>query len=127
MWQRSGRAHGINGRGDPILAKVVLTWTPPSGTITGYKVYFGISSGTETLDRTLTGSPITCTETYSFGGSTGSFYYKVSAVNAVGEGPLSGEAIATTAVPPKPTSTATQIVVKAQASTHPLSMSTRRR
>jgi titin len=93
---------GLTAVADPILAKVVLTWTPPSGTITGYKVYFGISSGTETLDRTLTGSPITCTETYSFGGSTGSFYYKVSAVNAVGEGPLSGEAIATTAVPPKP-------------------------
>jgi len=92
---------GLTAVADPILAKVVLTWNALGGTVTGYKVYSGRSAGAETLETTLAGSSGTYTST-AYYNITGSIYYKVSAVNAVGEGPLSNEAIATAAVPPKP-------------------------
>jgi hypothetical protein len=60
-------------------------------------VYRGTSPGTETL---LTsggcsglGAVLSCTDTGLTGGQT--YYYKVSAVNAIGEGPQSNEASAT--------------------------------
>ncbi len=93
---------GLTAVADPILAKVVLTWTSPSGTVTGYKIYSYFSSGSETLETTLTGSASTYTST-AWNNYTGSLYYKVSALNSVGESVLSGEAIATTAAPSIPT------------------------
>src|SRR5205814_1653221 len=81
--------------------QVSLSWTPPSNTggenITSYKVYRGTSSGTETL---LTsggcsglGAVTSCTDAGLTAGQT--YYYRVSAVNGVGEGSLSNEASAT--------------------------------
>lgn len=70
---------------------MTLTWTAPAGAspaVTGYKVYRGTSSGTETLLTTL-GNVTTFGDTGLTNGTT--YYYKVSAVNAVGEGALSSE------------------------------------
>ncbi|MBS2965903.1 fibronectin type III domain-containing protein [Actinocrinis puniceicyclus] len=81
--------------------QVSLSWQAPSNTggenITSYRVYRGTSSGSETL---LTGggcsglsAVLSCTDTGLTAGQT--YYYKVSAVNGVGEGPQSNEASAT--------------------------------
>ncbi|GAA2148819.1 hypothetical protein GCM10009760_41310 [Kitasatospora kazusensis] len=81
--------------------QAALSWTPPSNTggenITSYKVYRGTASGGETL---LTGggcsglgAVTSCTDTGLTAGQT--YYYKVSAVNGVGEGAQSNEASAT--------------------------------
>ncbi len=75
--------------------QVVLTWTAATAgvsvPVTAYKVYRGTASGGETLLTTL-GAVLTYTDTAVSGGAT--YYYKVSAVNAVGEGALSSEAYA---------------------------------
>jgi predicted phage tail protein len=88
--------------------QVALFWTPPSSTggspITGYKVYRSTSSGTETLFTTL-GAVTSWINTGLANGTT--YYYKVSAVNGIGEGGQSGERFATPAasvmVPGAPT------------------------
>ena len=85
-------------------AQVVLTWSPPASDggsqVTSYKVYRSTSSGAETLLPTPTITGTTYTDATAANGTT--YYYKVTAVNAVGEGPLSNEANATPAatVPP---------------------------
>jgi parallel beta-helix repeat protein len=81
--------------------QIALTWDPPSfdGSlpITNYRVYRGTVPGGEVyyaqignvlnyLDSALTNGQLYC--------------YKVSAVNGVGEGPLSNEACATPTTPP---------------------------
>ncbi|HEX3392356.1 MAG TPA: putative Ig domain-containing protein, partial [Solirubrobacteraceae bacterium] len=81
--------------------QVALSWTAPSSNggvnITSYRVYRGTSSGSETL---LTsggcsglGNVTSCTDTGLTAGQA--YFYKVSAVNAIGEGAQSGEASAT--------------------------------
>ncbi|MHB9019584.1 MAG: fibronectin type III domain-containing protein [Minisyncoccota bacterium] len=75
-----------------------LVWTVPSSdggsAITSYKVYRGTTSGGEVLVTSggcsSLGNVLTCTDT----GLTNAipYYYKVSAVNAIGEGSLSAEA-----------------------------------
>jgi hypothetical protein len=73
---------------------VSLSWVtaPSNGSpITSYKVYRGASPGGEAYLGSVSNSP------YSDGGSTTghTYYYKVSAVNANGEGALSSEVSAT--------------------------------
>jgi PKD repeat protein len=81
-------------------AQVSLSWTAPASnggvSITSYRVYRGTSPGTETL---LTaggcgglGAVLSCTDTGLTNGQT--YYYKVSAVNSLGEGAQSNEASA---------------------------------
>jgi PKD repeat protein len=83
--------------------QVSLSWTPPASNggvnITSYRVYRGTTSGTETL---LTsggcsglGAVTSCTDTGLTNGQA--YYYKVTAVYAIGEGPRSNEATATPA------------------------------
>jgi PKD repeat protein len=83
--------------------QVSLSWTPPASdggvNITSYRVYRGTASGGETL---LTGGACSglgavtsCTDTGLTNGQA--YYYKVSAVNAIGEGSQSNEATATPA------------------------------
>jgi hypothetical protein len=90
------------GAGDGV---VHLSWTAPSdggSAITNYKVHRGTSTGGESLLTTL-GSVTSFNDTAVTNGTT--YYYKVSAVNAIGEGPLSNEASA------KPTVQATSVRV----------------
>jgi predicted phage tail protein len=74
---------------------VTLTWSAPSNDggspITGYKVYRGTSEGAETLLATL-GNTLTYVDNDVVNGQT--YYYRVSAVNALGEGPLTGSVVA---------------------------------
>jgi large repetitive protein len=73
-------------------SKVILTWSAPSSNggsaITGYKVYQGTASGAETLLMALD-NVLTFESTGLINGQA--YYYKVSASNAVGEGPRSTE------------------------------------
>src|SRR5436190_1932533 len=84
-------------------AQVGLTWQAPASNggspITNYKIYRGTASGGETLVATI-GNQLS----YSDGGLTNgvTYYYKVSAVNNVGEGPPSNEASATPTAPATP-------------------------
>src|SRR5437773_1103084 len=84
-------------------AQVGLTWQAPASNggspITNYKVYRGTTSGGETLVATI-GNQLS----YSDGGLTNgvTYYYQVSAVNNVGEGPKSNEASATPTAPATP-------------------------
>ena len=82
-------------------SQVSLNWQAPASNggvnITSYKVYRGTSSGSETL-LTSGGcanlaSVLSCTDTGLTAGQT--YYYKVTAVNSIGEGPQSNEASAT--------------------------------
>ena len=73
-------------------ARVTLTWQAPASygdsPITGYKLYRGIVSGSLTFLINVTN--ISYTDTSVTNGQT--YFYKVSAVNAAGEGSLSAEA-----------------------------------
>ena len=76
--------------------QVVLNWQAPTSdggsAITDYMIYQGTTSGGETLLTTV-GNVLTYTDTGLTNGQP--YYYKVSAVNAIGEGPQSNEASAT--------------------------------
>ena len=93
--------------GAPSLALVAagnlsvnLSWNAPSSdggsAITGYRVYRGTASGGETVLTTL-GTATSFLDTSVLNGST--YYYQVSAINAVGEGPRSAEWSATPLAP----------------------------
>ena len=77
-----------------------LAWNAPSSdggsAITGYRVYRGTTSGGETLLTTL-GTATSYLDTSVLNGTT--YYYQVSAINAVGEGPRSTERSATPLAP----------------------------
>lgn len=82
-----------------------LTWTTPASggsAITGYRVYRGTTSGATTLYASTTGSGTTFTDTAVTVGTR--YYYRVSAVNAVGESVLSPEewAVPTNGLPSPP-------------------------
>jgi fibronectin type 3 domain-containing protein len=84
-------ASGSNG-------SVKLSWIAPASNggsqITGYDVYRGTTPGGESSTPIATGvSGSTYTDTGVTNGTT--YYYKVTAVNAVGQSPQSGEASAT--------------------------------
>ena len=81
--------------------QVSLSWTAPSSNggvnITSYRMYRGTSSGSETLltsgGCSSLGNVLTCTDSGLTSGLA--YFYKVSAVNAIGEGSQSNEASAT--------------------------------
>lgn len=78
-------------------AQVVLSWLaalPNGATVTNYKVYRGTSAGAETLLTTV-GNVLAYTDATAANGTA--YFYKVSAVNAVGEGAKSSEVSATPA------------------------------
>jgi fibronectin type 3 domain-containing protein len=87
-------------------AQVSLSWQAPSSdggsAINNYNIYRSTSTGTETLLTTV-GNVLTYTDTGLINGQQ--YFYKVSAVNGVGEGSQSSEASAT------PTAPATQLLV----------------
>ena len=77
---------------------VALQWSAPAwnggSAVSGYDVYRGTSSGAETLLAQV-GNVTSYTDSTVTNGTT--YYYKVSAVNSVGEGAQSGEQSATPA------------------------------
>jgi PKD repeat protein len=86
-------------------AQVSLSWAAPASNggvnITSYRVYRGTASGGETL---VTGggcgglgAVLSCTDTGLTNGQA--YFYKVSAVNAIGEGAQSSESSATPVAP----------------------------
>ncbi|HJT10718.1 MAG TPA: fibronectin type III domain-containing protein [Candidatus Nitrosotalea sp.] len=97
-------------------AQVSLSWTAPinngGSTITGYKIYRSTSSGTESF-LIAVGNVTSYTDTGLTNGIT--YYYKVTAVNSVGESAQSNEANAIpVTVPPPPTSLAATAVSSSQ-------------
>jgi hypothetical protein len=78
-------------------AQVALSWSAPASDggspVTGYKIYRSTSSGSETLLASPSGTGMSYPDTSAVNGTT--YYYKVSALNAVGEGGLSNEASGT--------------------------------
>ncbi len=84
--------------------QVMLTWSAPGSDggspITGYRIYRGSTAGGETLIATV-GNVLSYTDHGLVNGAK--YYYRVSAVNSVGEGALSNEASATPAASPLPT------------------------
>ncbi len=73
---------------------MLLKWYAPDGNggsaITGYKIYRGTTSGSLTL-LTSVGNVLSYSDKSTRSG-TYYYYYKVSAVNSIGEGPTSNEA-----------------------------------
>ena len=65
-------------KGTVTATSVAMSWTAPSGTVDGYYVYGGTSSGNETL---LSGLVTTTSYTDSTASSGTTYYYYVKAVN----------------------------------------------
>jgi fibronectin type 3 domain-containing protein len=90
---------------------VALVWSAPSNggsAISGYRVYRGTTSGLETLLAPPPGTGTSYTDTTAVNGTT--YYYKVSAVNAIGESALSNELSATPAGSPTPPAAPSNLV-----------------
>ena len=66
---------------------VSLSWTPPSGTVSGYYIYRNGTRATSVTGASATVTGLAASTTYTF---------TVSAFNSVGEGPQSGQVSATT-------------------------------
>jgi len=88
---------------DPRYAKVNLSWTSPGGPVSGYRIYRSMATGGQGS------TPIATTTGWSFedtgffiGDCAGTYYYRVSAYNAAGEGPMSAESLATGSAPTIP-------------------------
>lgn len=85
---------------------VALSWSPPpsaGGSPSGYRVYRGTSSGTETLLATL-GTATSFVDDTAADGTR--YVYEVAGANSLGEGPRSNELAATPAtIPSAPTLT----------------------
>ena len=81
---------------------VLLNWQAPASdggsTITGYKIYRGTTSGSESYLTQVTG--LSYNDTSVTNGNT--YYYYVTAVNSVGESQPSNEVSATPKAPPTP-------------------------
>ena len=78
-------------------SQINLSWTAPTGSVTGYNIFRGTTLGGEAASPINGGSPITTT-TFSDTGlsSTTAYYYTVRAINASGAGPSSNETSAIT-------------------------------
>jgi hypothetical protein len=94
-------------------SEINLTWTAPPGTVTGYNVYRGTTSGGESTTPVATGLAIASYADMNVAPGT-SYYYTVAATNSAGTGPASAEASA--AVPTAP-SAPTGLTAVAKSST----------
>ncbi len=84
--------------------QVTLTWAAPTYSggpaLSGYKVYKGTSSTSQTLLATVGASPTSYTATGLTNGTT--YYFKVTAYNSVGEGPATAVLSAVPSAPAPP-------------------------
>lgn len=82
----------------PGNTQVNVSWSAPlnngGSTIVNYKVYRGtVNGGSKNLIRTVNGSTFSITDTGRTNGTT--YYYAISAVNGIGESPVSTQVSAT--------------------------------
>ena len=74
------------------LNQVLLTWIAPqsdgNSPITAYKIYMGYNSGQETLLEYVTGTTFNFTYMLT---TAATYYFEVTAVNSICEGPVSNE------------------------------------
>src|SRR5207237_6854223 len=102
---RSGPPAPTGLKAPPGDGRVALSWNAAGGA-TGYNVYRGTASGSEALLQSgVTGT--TFTDTGLANGTT--YFYRVSGVNAAGEGPQSAEVSATPRVAAPTNLTATAV------------------
>jgi len=73
--------------------QIQLNWTAPTGTVTSYNIYRGLTSGSETLLASQDGSGTSYTDSTVTNGTK--YYYFITATNAAAEGAQSNEASAT--------------------------------
>jgi len=96
-----------------------LSWQPPASdggsAITGYRIYRGTSSGSKSLLASV-GAVTSYDDAGLTNGDT--YYYEVSAVNAVGEGPPSNETSVTPAGPNLPGAPQALSVLAADGAAH---------
>lgn len=82
-------------------SQVSLTWSAPASNggsaVLSYQIYRGLSAGTETLFASPAGVGTSYVDNTAANNTT--YFYKVSAINAVGESALSNEASATPTAP----------------------------
>ncbi len=97
--------------------QITLTWSAPTSTggtpITGYKIFRATTSGGQGTTPLATVSGTTLTHADNAVSAETAYYYKVKAVNSVGDSPLSSEASATT--PPTITVPGAPILLSATA------------
>jgi len=76
----------------PGAGQITVTWQPPSSNggmaVTNYKIYRGTTHG-QSVELAVVGNVLTYTDSSLPTGATR--YYRVAAINPVGEGPLSAE------------------------------------
>jgi hypothetical protein len=78
--------------------EIDLAWTAAGGTVTGYNILRGTSTGGESATPVANGvSATTYADTSVTQGAT--YYYKVAAANSAGQGPLSNESSAVALTP----------------------------
>lgn len=97
-----GAPHSLAAVVGPGPGRITLNWQAPAANtftspITGYKIYRGTNSGEEAFE-TQVGNVLSYDDTGLANSQT--YYYTVSAINAVGEGIPSNEASSTTHQPP---------------------------
>jgi titin len=82
---------------DAAANQITLSWTAPSGSVSGYNIYQGTSSGGETTTPVNGSVLVSGTSTTVTVSTTGTYYFQVTAVNAAGQSSASNEASATAA------------------------------
>ena len=89
---------GLSAAASASSSELNLTWTAPSGTVSGYNIYRGTSAGGEDYNNPINGASLVTATTYSDTGRTAgtTYYYTVKAINASGSSVASTEASATT-------------------------------
>jgi len=94
---------GLSVTADAQYAEVSLSWNAPAGPVSEYRIYRAPSSGVFGTTPLATVTSRTYTDTnFYIGDCAGTYYYRISAVNAAGEGSPCTEKSVTGSVPQKP-------------------------